>query len=102
MPRRKEAMMAATRLSLFAVAFSAGTFGMVVAASAQNYPWCAQYTDDFGGSMNCGFVSFDQCMETVRGMGGFCIVNNTYQPPHGTAPAGRHKHHAAKNAAKNS
>src|ERR1700734_4100887 len=82
--------------SLFAVAFSAGTFGMVVAASAQNYPWCAQYTDDFGGSMNCGFVSFDQCMETVRGMGGFCIVNNTYQPPHGTAPAGRHKHHAAK------
>lgn len=50
-------------------------------AQAQNYPWCAQYSGDMGGAMNCGFVSFDQCMETVRGMGGFCIQNNTYRPP---------------------
>ncbi len=50
-------------------------------AQAQNYPWCAQYSGDMGGAMNCGFVSFDQCMATVRGMGGFCIQNNTYRPP---------------------
>ncbi len=93
--------MAVTRLSLYAVAFIAATCGTVGGAQAQNYPWCAQYGDDFGGSMNCGFVSFDQCMQTVRGMGGFCIVNNTYQPPRGAAPSGRQKHHAAKNAAKN-
>ncbi len=94
--------MTAFRFSLCAVALLAATCGMVATAQAQNYPWCAQYSDDFGGAMNCGFVSFNQCMETVRGMGGFCIVNNTYQPPRGTAPSGRLKHHAAKNAAKNS
>ncbi len=49
-------------------------------AAAQNYPWCAQYSKG-GDEQNCGFVSFEQCMETVRGIGGFCIQNNTYQPP---------------------
>jgi len=53
----------------------------VTAATAQNYPWCAQYSGRGGGAMNCGFVSFDQCMMTVRGMGGFCIANTLYQPP---------------------
>jgi hypothetical protein len=90
------------RLFLFVIGILAALSGMSVDAKAQNYPWCAQYSDDFGGSMNCGFVSFDQCMLTVRGMGGFCIVNNTYQPPRGTAPSGRQRHHAAKNSAKNS
>ncbi len=52
-------------------------------AQAQNYPWCAQYSGRMGGAMNCGFVSFDQCMNTVRGVGGFCIENNTYHPPAG-------------------
>jgi hypothetical protein len=51
-------------------------------AKAQNYPWCAQYSGRaLGGAMNCGFVSFEQCMATVTGIGGFCIRNNTYQPP---------------------
>ena len=51
-------------------------------AQAQNYPWCAQYGTGMGG-MNCGFVSFAQCMATVGGIGGFCIVNTQYQPPPG-------------------
>jgi hypothetical protein len=49
-------------------------------AEAQNYPWCAEYRGP-DGSMNCGFVSFEQCMATLSGIGGFCIRNNTYQPP---------------------
>jgi hypothetical protein len=53
-------------------------------AEAQNYPWCAHYSGGrAGGGMNCGFVSFEQCLATVRGMGGFCIQNNTYVPPPG-------------------
>ena len=51
-------------------------------AQAQNYPWCAQYGTGMGG-MNCGFVSFAQCMATVGGIGGFCIVNTQYPPPPG-------------------
>ncbi|MFZ3359253.1 MAG: DUF3551 domain-containing protein [Xanthobacteraceae bacterium] len=63
-------------------------------AQAQNYPWCAQYSGEMGGATNCGFVSFDQCMLTVRGIGGFCVVNNRYQPAVSPAPrrgaSGRH------------
>jgi hypothetical protein len=52
-------------------------------AQAQNYPWCAQYSGRGGGAMNCGFTSYAQCMATIQGAGGFCIQNNTYQPPPG-------------------
>jgi hypothetical protein len=71
------------------LAMIAAVFAGAVIASpvqAQNYPWCAQYSGNMGGAMNCGFVSFDQCMATVRGMGGFCTQNNTYQPPPGPHP----------------
>ena len=47
-------------------------------AAAIEYPWCAQYTGRGGGGRNCGFVSYAQCMETVRGMGGFCEPNAFY------------------------
>jgi hypothetical protein len=39
-----------------------------------DYPWCAQFADD-GGAFNCAFVSFDQCLATVSGVGGFCMRN---------------------------
>jgi hypothetical protein len=51
------------------------------AAHAQNYPWCSQYTGSMGGSMNCGFSTWAQCQANVSGIGGFCIRNDTYQPP---------------------
>jgi len=74
---------------LFILAVLGATVAFGGRADAQNYPWCADYTGDFGDVTNCGFVSFDQCMDTVRGMGGFCVVNNRYQPPAAPAPAHR-------------
>jgi hypothetical protein len=74
-----------------AVALAVASIGS--GAQAQNYPWCAQYSGTMGGSMNCGFVSFDQCMATVRGMGGFCILNNTYIPPPGPHAAKKRSSH---------
>ena len=51
-------------------------------AAAIEYPWCAQYGGDDGdGGRNCGFVSYEQCMETLRGMGGFCERNLFYTGP---------------------
>jgi len=47
-------------------------------AQAQNYPWCAQYAGAGGGATNCGFVSYAQCMQTLQGMGGFCVQNTQY------------------------
>jgi hypothetical protein len=43
-------------------------------AVAQFYPWCSIYSDKVGAS-NCGFVSFEQCLLNVRGIGGFCVQN---------------------------
>ena len=49
------------------------------AGQAQTYPWCAQYGGrDGGGGRNCGFVSFEQCLATVRGIGGYCERNSFY------------------------
>jgi hypothetical protein len=46
-------------------------------------PWCSTY-----GGMSCGYDTFDQCMISIRGDGGFCIRNpmesETAAPP---APA---------------
>jgi hypothetical protein len=52
---------------------------VVQPAAAIEYPWCAQYSGEDGdGGRNCGFVSYEQCMQTVRGMGGFCAANLFY------------------------
>ena len=51
---------------------------------AQNYPWCAIYSGGMGGGgTNCGFTTFQQCMETARGLGSFCQPNTQYVPPPG-------------------
>jgi hypothetical protein len=52
------------------------------AARAQNYPWC-MYWNGTGGARNCGFISFEQCMESARGAGGDCRQNSAYTPPPG-------------------
>jgi hypothetical protein len=43
-------------------------------ADAQNYPWCGYYKED----VNCGFSTYEQCMATVRGTGGYCARNTQY------------------------
>jgi hypothetical protein len=61
-------------------------------ASAQEYPWCANYNGEGGGGRNCGFVSYEQCMATVWGIGGGCERNSFYRGPyvaavHSASPA---------------
>jgi hypothetical protein len=76
-------------LSVLAVAAATVVFG--APARAQNYPWCAIYSGGAaGGGRNCGFVSFDQCMATARGLGSFCTVNSQYEPPPGPHPHRRY------------
>lgn len=71
---------------LLILAVSVVTVGFGTGAQAQNYPWCAFY-DTGDQAVNCGFVSREQCMTTVSGIGGFCMLNNTYQP----LPPSRHR-----------
>ena len=56
-----------TRIMLIATPLLAATVLYSVTPSVAI--WCARYNS---GSSNCGFSSQQQCLETVRGVGGFC------------------------------
>jgi len=47
------------------------------AQSAYDYPWCAVYSKT-NGAMSCYYTSFQQCITTMRGIGGTC-VRSPYQ-----------------------
>lgn len=82
------------RFLLFMLGILVATGALGNRAEAQNYPWCAIY--DVGTeAWNCGFVTREQCMTDVSGIGGFCEPNTQYQPPPGTHPQHqvRHKPH---------
>ena len=64
----------------------AGAVALATPGQAQNYPWCSNFADGWGGT-NCGFASYEQCMATVRGGGGFCSQNNSYVPARAALPA---------------
>lgn len=53
------------------------------------YPWCAVYGGRGGGASNCGFLTIQQCRDTVSGIGGFCAPNQFYNP----RPAKRARKH---------
>ena len=61
------------------------------------YPWCARYADQGGGrtcslaapsqcrvlvsgTLNCGFVTLDQCRAALSGNGGSCEQNPLFRP----------------------
>jgi hypothetical protein len=71
---------------LFALATALGLSGSAPPAFAQsNYPWCLISTA-FEGGENCGFVTFDQCLASRLGIGGFCQINTQYQPSVSAGP----------------
>jgi Protein of unknown function (DUF3551) len=71
------------RLLVFILGISVGIVGIGNRAEAQIYPWCAIYSSEATGGTNCGFTTFEQCMETARGLGSLCQPNTQYQPPPG-------------------
>ena len=74
---------------------AAAAAGFAAPAQAQNYPWCLQ-SSAYEGGENCGFTTYDQCMATRGGIGGFCQVNTQYQPSGGPAPRRARKTHTGK------
>jgi hypothetical protein len=64
------------------------------ANAAPYWPWCSYYgRDSFAHS--CAFSSWEQCMETVRGIGGYCYTN-PYPPPAAPARPAKRSRHAAR------
>lgn len=77
----------------FVLAILLGVAGLGAHANAQNYPWCAFYgAGRGGGGTNCGFVSFEQCMADLRGIGGICMRNTQYVPGRGPGASNRSRH----------
>ena len=60
--------------------------GIFVAIFCSEWPAKAQYGGSPSAPTNCGFVTFQQCLDTISGIGGFCVRNNLYQPPPGPHP----------------
>jgi len=92
------------RLTIRTILFIAATLFSATAApaqSARSYPWCAiYYTVDADGTPSCTFDTREQCMETVSGIGGFCVENQYYhrvttQPRHRTRIVKLHKRTSA-------
>ena len=69
------------RLLLFMITVVTTATVLNTPTKAQNYPWCAQYSD--GQGQSCGFATFQECLADVSGIGGFCTQNSTYQPSAG-------------------
>jgi Protein of unknown function (DUF3551) len=67
------------RLLLLLLVVFAGVAETGTPAMAESYPWCSEFAD--GAGANCGFTTYEQCMATARGSGGYCAENVMYSPP---------------------
>jgi hypothetical protein len=66
--------------ALFTFTALATLFASGSAYAEVQYPWCAEYRNRIGAT-NCGFVTYQQCLETISGVGGICTRNPAYHPP---------------------
>jgi uncharacterized protein DUF3551 len=57
--------------------------GSAAAQEATAYPWCAE---ESSGVESCSFTTFQQCQETVSGVGGSCSENPAYVEPRAQVP----------------
>jgi hypothetical protein len=67
------------KITLLALALAGAAIATGTPAQAQNYPWCVFWSGN-GGSRNCGFVTYAQCMATAQGAGAICMRNAGYDP----------------------
>ncbi len=50
------------------------------AAAGPVYPWCTTGAAQEFGARNCGFVNFEQCLQSARGNGQNCERNPALEP----------------------
>jgi hypothetical protein len=67
------------RIAFAALCFSAFLGAAPEPAKADPYRWCAEYSGGRGGGgRNCYFVTWQQCMAAISGVGGLCTPNPFY------------------------
>jgi hypothetical protein len=65
---------------VLAVLLTAATLAPRPGEAAPYWPWCSQHADRDTAHTSCAFVSWEQCMQTVSGIGGYCY-HNLYPEP---------------------
>ena len=63
-------------------------------AQGKYCPWCARYD---GWTVVCGFATFQQCLATISGVGGFCQRNVMSPPFAAEGPRYKRARHARRN-----
>ncbi len=58
--------------------FALAVLSMTGTGARADGPWCSF---DIRGGTNCGFYSYAQCMDNLRGIGGYCGENPAYTGP---------------------
>jgi Protein of unknown function (DUF3551) len=59
--------------SILVAAAMAGALSVITTdAEAQYAPWCSGYNR---GEFNCGWYTYQQCMDNIFGIGGWCYAN---------------------------
>jgi hypothetical protein len=71
-PRKSTCLPALTVLFVAAAVF--GESPAAAEQSAYTSPWCAIYAIN-SGTPQCAFVSREQCLLTISGVGGSCVEN---------------------------
>lgn len=65
---------------LLTMGLVAGGVAMSSSAQAQNYPWCAVLNMG-DAAYNCGFLTVQQCMDSVSGIGGILHAQHHISGP---------------------
>jgi hypothetical protein len=84
------------KMSLASAAVACGLLLSLTPGKAQSvYPWCAHYADQgricsvlapnqcrvpVSGTVNCGFLTLQQCTAALSGNGGSCQLNPLFRP----------------------
>jgi hypothetical protein len=69
----------ASAVGIFAGAFAAVIFASPPASaqSPYSYPWCAKYFSRVYAT-SCYYTSWQQCQDTISGIGGYCFQSPYY------------------------
>jgi hypothetical protein len=71
------------RRALICLSLAVAAFAVGGHSTAQAAPWCSTR---FG--LSCGYYTFQQCLDAIRGDGGSCVQNPNERPGKGRAGAG--------------
>jgi hypothetical protein len=86
-------LIAIWRIPMGKLSFAVAAALVLSVAGAQAAAYCAYAGGGRGGSYeNCGYYTWEQCLASVRGVGGFCM-RNPHAPEQWGAPAPAYRYH---------